>query len=236
MGLASSRNKNVIRFLLRWIYTFLLEPEICCAVQGSTMEKYIIRLPIATKYSNKILSHPGYSARRARCDPVDSGRVERGWSLAVLPLSEALPVPRAAAACGVIPILPNPWNWWLTVSVEQSHSCHSAQFTRVKWGVWCVPPARWCADQGRCIGCSVQSSDGKTKNIKPSQWFQHLSCTFPFHWTSGTGRLYTLAQKYCMLFYVLLGFFNLVSFFENFLGNLFPLQLFPICIFAVYFM
>lgn len=46
MGLASSKNKNVIRFLLRWIYTFLLEPEICCAVQGSTMKKYIIRLPL----------------------------------------------------------------------------------------------------------------------------------------------------------------------------------------------
>lgn len=44
MGLASSKNKNVIRFLLLWIYMFLLEPEICCAVQGSSMEKYIIRL------------------------------------------------------------------------------------------------------------------------------------------------------------------------------------------------
>lgn len=41
MGLASSKNKNVIRFLLLWIYMFPLEPAVCCAVEGSSMEKYI---------------------------------------------------------------------------------------------------------------------------------------------------------------------------------------------------
>lgn len=61
MGLASSKNKSVIRFLLLWIYVLLLEPEICCAVQGSSMEKYIIRLLLCYKYPNEILSHPGFS-------------------------------------------------------------------------------------------------------------------------------------------------------------------------------
>lgn len=68
MGLASSKNKNVIKFLLLWIYMFLLEPEICCAVQGSSKEKHVIRLTLRYKYSNKILIRPGSSAR---CDPVD---------------------------------------------------------------------------------------------------------------------------------------------------------------------
>lgn len=114
MGLASSKNKNVIRFLLLWIYMLLLEPEMCCAVQGSSMEKYIIRLPLRYKSSNKILSHPGYSARRARCDPVVSRRGERGWSLAVLPCLKPC-LFRAAAGCAVIPVLPNLGNWRLAV-------------------------------------------------------------------------------------------------------------------------
>lgn len=53
---------------------------------------------------------------------------EWGWAA----LSEALPVPRAAAACAVSPIPTNPWTWRFPVSVELSHSCHSAQFRELK--------------------------------------------------------------------------------------------------------
>lgn len=102
MRLASSKNKNVIRFLLLWIYMFLLEPEICCAVEGSSMEK----VHLCYKCSNKILSHAGYSAGQAGCDQLDC-EAEQGCAA----LAEALPVPRAAAACAVIPIPTNPWTW-----------------------------------------------------------------------------------------------------------------------------
>lgn len=110
------------------------------------------------------------------------------------------------------------------------------------------PPS---SDQGGWIGCSVHSSEGRTKNIKWSQWFQHLLhlplslnimdsaeiiIIIFFSQKYFIIPYYTLSQKYSMLLYVLSGFFNLVSFLEYFLGNLFPLQLFLICIFAVYFM
>lgn len=176
-------------------------------MQGSSVEKHIIRLLLCYKYSNKILIHPGSRAHWARCEPVNSGRVERGWSLAVLLLAEALPVPRVAAACGVIPILPNPWSWRLAVSVEQCHCCHSAQFTRLKWAIWCVSPSSVVCWSGRMDWMFSAELWWKKQKIKHSLWFQHLSYTFPFHWTSWTGRLYSLAQKYFMLLYILFAFF-----------------------------
>lgn len=209
MGLASSKNKNVISFLLLWIYMFLLEPEICCAVQGSSMEKHIIRLTLRYKYSNKILIRPGSSAR---CAPVDPGCVERGWSQAVLLLSDALPVPRVAAACAVIPIPPNPWSWRLAVPVEQCHCCHSAQFTRLKWAIWCVSPSSVVCWSGRMDWMFSAELWWKTKKYKTFAVVSASLIYSPLSLNIMDRKIIYFSSE---ILYVLFGFFNLVSFFKS---------------------
>lgn len=218
MGLASSKNKNVIRFLLRWIYMFLLELQFAVLWREAVWKSTFVLQMLQSNLESSRWQHSLWPAGFWVCETRLSG--------AGLPLSDPLPVPRAAAACAEIPIPTNLWAWRLAVSVGQAHLCHSTQFTELKWAMWSVPPPRCCAHQGGWIGSSMQGSDGKTKTIKHSQWLQHLSCTFCFHWTSWTGRLHTLAQKYCMLLYVLFWLFQSGLFFRLFPRKFIPTSAF----------
>lgn len=77
---------------------------------------------------------------------------------------------------------------------------------------------------------------GKMEKVKTSGWFRHLLCSFLLHWALWMRTLYPLAVISCYTLYFLA--FSVRSlctlvFLESFLGKLFPLQLFLICIFAV---
>lgn len=152
----------------------------------------------------------------------------------MLPLSEALLVPRVAAACSVIPIPPNPWNWWLTVYMEQFHSCHSVQFTQLKWAIWCIPPPPppsavvcWSLRMNWKFSAELWYSGGKMQKSKTSGWFRHLLCSFLFHWTLWTGTLYPSAQKYYMLCFLAFSIWSLyVGVFREFPRKVIPASAF----------
>lgn len=76
---------------------------------------------------------------------------------------------RVQSQTQVSSILPNTWDVWLTVCVEQLHSCHAVQFTRLKRSIWPPVPSSavcWKLRMGWKLGEELWQENGKEQNFR----------------------------------------------------------------------